>query len=260
MISVPPRPALTAAALLLLGLTSGPAARAFNYHELEVYPYRTAAKGELELENSTAHTLDGANTPPGANDGLTRTSVEATYGLTSHVEVAAYGDFSHARGGTGLDFAGQRYRLRARFAEKGQLPVDVGVYAELEMPKHDEDTRELELRGILEKDFGPWTVDLNPLVEKVLKGRNTARGWELGYAAAVIYRMNERVQPRLEFFGNLGPIQHFEPHRRQIHLISPALTYSPSPTFHLLGGVAFGMTDASEQTLLRLRLEKEFYF
>lgn len=243
-----------------IGIGAARPALAFNYHELEVYGYRTAAKGELEVENATTHTARGSRVPADGNEGLTRTSMELTYGLTNHLEISGYGDFNHARGSSGLGFTGQRYHLRASFFEKGQLPVDLGAYVEYELPKHDEDTRELEIRGIMEKDFGKWTLDVNPIVEKVLKGANTARGLELSYAAALIYRMNETVQPRLEMFGDFGFINHFDPRDKQIHLISPALTYSPTPTFHILGGVAFGLTKASERTLVRLRLEKEFYF
>ncbi|MGA7799514.1 MAG: hypothetical protein WCC36_01765 [Gammaproteobacteria bacterium] len=260
MVSIRLDARLTTLVLLTAGLLAAPAARAFNYHELEVYPYRTAAKGELEVENATTHTAQGSREPADGNNGLTRTSMEFTYGLTDHLEFSAYGDLNHARGSNGLDFAGQRYHLRASFFQKGQLPVDLGAYAELELPKHDVDNRELEVRGIVEKDFGKWTLDVNPIMEKVLRGANTAGGWDLGYATAVIYRMNETVQPRLEFFGDFGPINHFEPTDQQIHLISPAVTYSPTPTLHVLAGVAFGLTKASEQELLRLRLEKEFYF
>jgi hypothetical protein len=245
---------------MAVGAAAAPPALAFNYHELEVYGYRTAAKGELEVENATTHTARGSRVPADGNEELTRTSMELTYGLTNHLEISGYGDFNHARGGSGLGFAGQRYHLRASFFEKGQLPVDLGAYVEYELPKHDEDTRELEIRGILEKDFGKWTLDVNPIVEKVLKGANTSRGLELSYAAALIYRMNETVEPRLEMFGDFGFINHFDPKDEQIHLISPAVTYSPTPTFHILGGVAFGLTKASERTLVRLRLEKEFYF
>lgn len=248
-------PALAAAAL---AFTASPAL-AFNYHELEVYGYRTAAPGEMEVENATTYTVTGSRVPVDGNAGLLRTSMELTYGLSDRLEIAAYGDLYHERGGSGLRFAGQRYHLRTRFYEKGQFPVDLGAYVEYELPKHDEDTQELEFRGIIERDFGKWTLDINPIAEKVVRGANTARGLQLGYAAALIYRMNERIQPRLEMFGQFGFTDHFDPKDEQVHLISPALTYSPSPTLHLFAGVAFGLTKASERRLLRLRVEKEFY-
>lgn len=245
---------------LLVGLILGASApaHAFNYYEMEVYPYRTAAKGEVELENSTAYTTLGTR-ESGANDNLLRNSVELSYGLTSRWEVAAYGDFNYDTGTGESHFAGSRYRVRTRFFEKGQLPVDLGAYVELEMPKHDEDTQELDVKAIIEKDFGRWTIDLNPAFEKVLKGENSSETWEFHYAAAVIYRAAERWQPRLEFFGETGPIDEPEPADEQIHLISPAVDYRVTPFFHVRAGVAFGLTDASEQRLIRTKLEYEWY-
>jgi len=233
---------------------------ALNYFELEVYPYQTAAKGELEIENSTAYTDRGTNEigVVNNNDGLLRTSAELTYGITNKLEMSAYTDGSHSQGG-GWQRDGQRYHARMRFFEKGELPVDLGAYVELEQPRHDVDQREVEFRGIAEKDIGRWTYDFNPIFEKVLKGANVDAGWDLQYAAAAIYRMNERYHPRLDFFGDFGPLSHFSPASAQRHLISPALDVRFTPTFHILTGVAFGVTRASEQRLVRVQIEKEFY-
>ncbi len=225
-----------------------------------MYPYQTALKGELELENATAYTDRGTDQAGTAynNDGLLRDSVEATYGITNKLEISAYGDTSHPQGGE-WQWDGARFHARMRFFEKDQLPVDLGAYVELELPRHDVDQRELEFRGIAEKDFGRWTYDFNPIFEKVLRGANVNAGWDFQYAAAAIYRMNERYHPRLDFFGDFGPLSHFSPTSSQQHLISPALDIRINPTFHVLTGIAFGMTRASEQTLLRLSIEKEFY-
>lgn len=253
------RIALRAAVLLCTAATAAPA-YAFNYFELEVYPYRTAAHGELEIESSNAYTVRGTDDPADGNTDLARSSLEATYGLTDHVEVAAYADAVHnpARG-RALTFAGQRYHLRARFFQKGELPVDLGSYIEYELPKIDEDKGEVELRGILEKDLGRWTFDFNPIFEKVVRGENTSAGWTLMYASALVYRLSEALQPRLEWYGDVGPINHPEPWERQVQLLSPAVTYSPTPTFHVLAGWAFGLTPASERHIARLNLEWEFY-
>jgi len=239
-------------------LASGPA-QALNYFELEVYPYATAAKGELELENNTTYTDRGtqSDSPPENNKGLTRSSVELNYGVTDKTELAGYVDYSRARGGD-WEHAASRVRARTRFYEKGELPVDIGLYAEFEFPKNQANDRELELRGIIEKDVGRWTFDFNPIFEKVLKGADNA-GWELQYAASAIYRLHERWRPRLDFFGDFGPISRFEPKDEQKHLISPAVDIKLGHRVWLTAGVAFGYTKASEQQLMRAKLEWEFY-
>lgn len=235
-------------------------ALALNYHELEVYPYRTAQKGELELEYGGVYTDRGTRDADSSdnNENRLRNSLELTYGLTDKTEITAYADYDRLPGGGG-EFEGKRFHVRTRFFEKGELPVDLGAYVELELPKHDEDIQELEFRGIVEKDFGKWTFDFNPILEKVVRGESVSEGWEFKYAAAAIYRLNETFHPRLEFFGDLGPIQHRDPTDEQQHLVSPGVDIRLGHGFNLFAGVAFGLTDASEQRLYRLRIEREFY-
>jgi hypothetical protein len=249
--------ATAAMALLLSGQAS-----ALNYFELEVYPYKTANQGEFELENFTNYTSRGTKDedPPANNKGLTRSTFELTYGVTDKTEVAYYRDYARERGDH-FEYAASRYRVRTRFFEKGELPVDLGAYAELEYPHHEADEErevEAELRLILEKDFGRWTFDLNPIFEKALKGPDRSEGWELQYAMALIYRANERWQPRLDFFGDFGPMRNFEPRDEQKHLISPAVDFKLGRRLFATLGVAFGLTDATEQRLLRARIEWEF--
>ena len=236
------------------------AAHALNYFELEVYPYKTAAQGEVELENFTTYTRRGNQDAPAPdnNKGLTRSSFEAGYGVTEKTEVAGYVDYAHARGQGDWDLKGSRAHVRTRFAEKGELPVDLGLYAEVEFPRKDENDAELELRGIIEKDLGKWTFDVNPIFEKVVKGAEKNVGWELQYAASVIYRLDEHWHPRLDFFGDFGTLRDFEGRDEQKHLISPAVDIMFGHGLSASFGVAYGQTKASEQQLVRARIEWEF--
>ena len=167
---------LTVALGMVGTLCGAPQALALSYYELEVYPYMTPAKGELELEASATSTRRGTKIEGdegGNNHGVLRSSLEVSYGVTEKTEVTAYADFINTPG-DGSSFGGQRYHARTRFFEKGELPVDLGAYVELEMPKHDEDTKEMEFHGIIEKDIGKWTLDFNPILEKVVRGANVS--------------------------------------------------------------------------------------
>lgn len=236
------------------------AALALNYFELEVYPYKTAAQGEVELENFTTYTRRGSQDMPvpDNNKGLTRNSFEVSYGVTEKTDVAGYVDYSRSRGQGDWNLKGSRAHVRTRFAEKGELPVDLGLYAEVEFPRKDDNDAEFELRGIIEKDLGKWTLDINPIFEKVLKGAEKNVGWELQYAASVIYRLDERWHPRLDFFGDFGTLRDFEGRDEQKHLISPAVDIMFGHGLSASLGVAFGQTKASEQQLVRARVEWEF--
>ena len=236
------------------------AAHALNYFELEVYPYHTADRGEVELENFTTYTRRGTQDAPvpDNNQGLVRTSLEATYGVTDKTEVAGYVDYSRARGDGDWDLKGSRAHVRTRFAEKGEFPVDLGLYAEVEFPRKDDNDAEMELRGIIEKDLDRWTFDVNPIFEKVLKGAEKDEGWELQYAASAIYRLDERWHPRLDFFGDFGTLRDFEGRDEQKHLISPAVDIMFGHGLSASLGVAYGQTKATEQQLVRARVEWEF--
>lgn len=247
------------AALALWPLWSAPA-YALDYFELETYHYNTAAPGETEVEDSSGYTASG---PPAAGTlgdaGLWRNTLEITRGLTSKTEAAAYLDMSQLPGDSWRT-AGARVHVRTRFFQKDELPVDLGLYAELELPAHEPNHAEGELRGIVEKDFArKWTFDLNPILHKVLAGPDTSAGWRLQYATSLIYRANERVHPRLDLFGDLGYVRAVGPWRTQQHLLSPAVDWRLRPNVILTAGIGFGLTPATEHRVLRTRLEWEFY-
>lgn len=244
------------AALTLAGL---PRAYALDYFELETYPYQTAAPGETELEISNGYTTQGAPVDGAAGTGLRRTSLEVTRGVSSKTEVAGYVDLDQMPGGSWRQ-AGTRFHVRTRFFQKDELPVDLGLYAELELPAHEPDHAEGEVRGIVEKDFArKWTFDLNPILHKVLAGPDTSAGWKLQYATSLIYRANEHIHPRLDLFGDLGYVQAIGPWHAQQHLLSPAVDWKIRPNIILTAGVGFGLTPQTEHRLLRTRLEWEFY-
>ncbi len=236
-----------------------PAAYALNYNELEVYPYATAQPREIEIENRFTYTQQGRRDvdAPDNHQGMLRDSTEFVYGFTERTEGALYFDYERPKDGA-WSHTGQRLRLRHRFAEKGEYPVDFGLYLELERPYHEDNTLETDIQVLMEKDFGKWTFNLNPAFGKVLRGVEKSEGWGFGYSAAVIYRLNETWRPRLDFFGDLGPLSHFSPRAEQVHLISPAVDMRLGHGFKAGLGVAFGLTQASEKRLIRARVEYEF--
>ena len=148
--------------------------------EFEVYPYATESRGMIELETDNAVVANGhdqagtgtnhAGTFP--SQGLWYSGEEITYGLTDRIEAAAYVNFAQPSG-HGFWWAGDKFRLRGRLFDEERLPVDLGWYTELEWhktPQFDDADLELELKPIIEKDFGRLSLILNPLFEKTLYG------------------------------------------------------------------------------------------
>jgi hypothetical protein len=235
--------------------------------EFEVYPWRTVGHGVLEVESLNSvvpdgHTVGDAGLSSGdfASQDMYRTAIEVTYGITDKIEAAAYLNLAKPNGAS-FQYAGSKYRLRGSLFEEGQLPVDLGWYVELEWhktPQFDASELELELRPIIEKDWGRFEVDLNPKFEKaIFVGPDKNKGFEFGYVAGTYYNYSRWISPGLEFYGGIGLIDDIDPLHEQQHYIFPvvrgALPYGLEYNF----GPGIGLTSGSDQVIVKLNIELE---
>lgn len=155
------------ALLALLSATAGATPRVLPF----TYPVETLPAGKLEVEQymDVVPVRVARELPDGTLDGVTGMryilQTELEYGLTDKVEVAWY--FTFRQGATAdtpfLRFAGMKQRVRARFADPGEWPIDVGVYGEI-AEFHDE--FEFEEKILLQKRFGAFAVLANLWVEQ----------------------------------------------------------------------------------------------
>lgn len=236
--------------------------------EFEVYPAATESRGTLELETDNAvitqgHSLGGEGTAAGTfpSQGMWFNQYEATYGLTDRIEAAAYLKMGVPRDSR-FQYAGTAFRLRGRLFDPGELPVDLGWYAELEFhktPQFDDARAELELRPIIEKDLGPLAVVANPIFEKVLRGAGEHAGFEFGYAAAAYYRWTRRFSPGIEFYGGTGLIDSPDPIPEQQHYVVPVIWGRLPFGIEYNFGVGFGLTRGSDRMLIKFNIELERY-
>jgi hypothetical protein len=242
----------------------GPAA-AIDFFELEVYPATTEGKGLHELESLNSYVANGRAPTDEELAGedtrrhrLFRTSLEYNYGLTDKIDVAAYVNLQHENGDE-FEYAGSKLRLRGGLWDKGRYPVDIGWYVEAEMPRFDESDLEFEFRPIISRDFGPLSLDLNPIFElpTVTTERRTL---EFDYAARLYYRLSRDFQPGVEFYGGAGQIRRPDPSREQEHYVVPSIYGRIMPGLKFAFGPAFGITRASDPVIIRLNVEYEFTF
>jgi hypothetical protein len=234
--------------------------------EFEVYPYSTTPRGmaEFETDNSvvtSGHNGGGEGTAAGTirSQGMWSNAYEFSYGLTDRIEGAIYVNMAQPDGG-GLRWAGDNIRLRGRLFDQGVLPVDVGWYAELEWhktPQFDDAMRELELRPILEKDVGAFSIMANPKLEKVLAGVGHDQGFEFGYDAGVHYRWMRALSPGLEFYGGAGLVDQLDPSREQQHYVFPVVWGELPHGLEYNFGVGYGITHGSDRVIVKFNLELE---
>jgi hypothetical protein len=134
------------------------------------YPYMTLPRGKLEVEQY----LDmipiriAREQSSGDSQGVWSLravlQTELEIGITDRLEGALYFAFRQAASvAPTIRFDGLKQRLRYRFAESGEWPVDLGVYLEV-AELHNE--IEIEEKIILSRRFGSLTVTANLWVEQ----------------------------------------------------------------------------------------------
>jgi hypothetical protein len=245
-----------AVALVLLAAASADA-RGFK-----VYSYSTPDQGESELVLWWDMVLDSDAPYPYfgetlEKDGLQRYSLEAEYGVTDRWTLAAYADFDKPRGGAFEYVQARAVVTRYRFFEQGERFLDGAIYFEYYLPYHKyAESEHLETRVILQKDVALWSFILNPLFDKNVSGE-VDEGLELEYAAAIYYRIARGVTPGLEFYGELGPLSNLKPGDAQAHYVFPRVAVKLGPRMAVDAGLGFGLTDASDDLVVKVLLEFE---
>jgi hypothetical protein len=147
------------------------------------YPYETLPEDSLEIEQYVDATVVRASetNPDGSEhrvwDSNYVLQTEVEYGITDRLELGTYLQFKQDASASdpSMHFDGIKQRLRFRFAEAGQWPVDVATYLEL-AEFHDE--FEIEEKIILGKHFGKLSLQANAWVEQE---------FERGHDMAFIY-------------------------------------------------------------------------
>jgi hypothetical protein len=143
--------------------------------------------------------------------------------------------------------------------EQGELPVDLGWYVELEqhrVPQFDDVEWELELKPIIERDFGRFEIDLNPKFEKPL---SAGQGWEFGYVAGLYYNYSRWISPGLEFYGAIGQIESVDPTDEQQHYVFPVVRGILPFGLEYNAGPGIGLTNNSDRVIFKVNLELEHF-
>lgn len=226
--------------------------------EIQVYEYLTTPKGRWNLETHFNHTLRGTRTmdgPVAPSEGQTHLTFELTRGITHHFELAGYVVFAK-RSGHGPDVVAWRVRPRIRAPEHWRLPVKLSLSTEVAFPRQLYDAEEitLEVRPIIERQFGRVLIDLNPVIGRSLKGPGTGEGWDFEPGGRIGVTVSPVVDLSLEYYGSLGPVDDFLPSDEQVHQLFWGGDLQLRTNVVLNLGMGFGLTDAGNRRVLKARL------
>ena len=158
------------------------------------YEYLTLSKDHAELEYyQTAVTRDRQKD----NSSDWQQQVELEYGITDRVDAALYQVYEQKATEASMKYAGYKFRLRYRIAEKNQFPVDVLLYAEHQEKINAKNVFEGKL--ILAKDLGKLNVAYNAVYKNTYTSGDKANH---EYVAGVSYEVTPAFRFGVESKGN----------------------------------------------------------
>ena len=232
-----------------------------NY-EIQVYGSETVAPGATMVELHSNFTADGRKEIENGvlpTDHAFHETLEITHGFNPWFETGFY-VFSSARDGDGWQWVGDHIRPRVRVPEDWHWPVGLSLSTEFgyAQRKFSEDTWTLELRPIIDKQWGKLYVAFNPAFEKSFEGANSSRGFEFAPAAKVSYDVTKVVTLGVEYYASLGPATHFDEVGDQEHMIVPALDLNLSPKWEFNFGVGIGVTHSTDHLLFKMIVGRRF--
>jgi hypothetical protein len=170
------------------------------------YPYETLPQGKVEVEQYMdfvpvrveREKLDG--TLEGVWSVRSVLTTELEWGITDRLEAGFYFQFRQGASGTTpfLRFDGVKQRLRYRFAETGELPVDIGIYLEI-AEFHNE--LEFEEKLLLSKRLGDVVLVANLWVEQEWYFQDSTTKYIYNPTVGASYEITPRFHVGLEYWA-----------------------------------------------------------
>lgn len=229
-------------------------AGAIDFYEIQIYPTETAPPGQLQLElhSNSVTSATGSQAHAQLNPYQVHETLEATYGLTPHIEIGQYLCTAKLNNGD-YEYAGSRTKVHFGVAATDTWPLQIGGNVELDYMRRaaEENPFSLELRPIVEKRFGKLWIIANFAFERPFRGPGTHQGFDLSPSGEVTYDLFEWVSPALEYYGDMGALEKLPSVQKQQHFLVPALDFHLYPKLELNLGVGLGLTRASNGVFLK---------
>ena len=229
-------------------------ALAIDFYEIQIYPAQTTPAGalQLELHSNTVTTAIGSEAHAELDPYQIHETLEATYGLTPHIEIGQYLCTAKLSNGN-YEYSGGRTKLHFGVAAADSWPLQLGGNLELGYMRRAAQDNPLtfELRPIAQARFGKVFIVANLVFEKPFQGPGTHKGMTFAPSGQIAYDLADWVSPALEYYGDIGALAHLPGLEKQAHFILPALNFHFLAQLELNLGVGFGMTRASNGTVLK---------
>lgn len=250
--------ALRRTLLLFLWIYCGSILFAQDPFEIHIYEYEPMTLGEYSLEAHLNFVTQGTTLRDGTllpTQYQTHLTLEPTFGLSDNFAVGFM--FLNAwEPGYSPQFAGWRVLPHIYAPKSWHLPVRLGFVSEFSFQnvRYEENSRRVELRPIVDREFERWQVVFNPVFERALHGPGTRRGWNFEPALLLRWKRKE-FSPSFEYYGEVESITT-RPHAQpEVHQLFAGGDWDVKPGFSINLGVGFDLTNRGPGVVLKSRFE-----
>jgi len=231
-------------------------ADAQSNYEIQVYASPTMSARSTMFELHSNYTFTGlTKTENGvipANHSLHET-VEITTGITPIFETGVY-LFTNYTAGHGCQVVGVHLRPRIVAPSSWNIPFGLSLSAEVgyQKPEYAEDTWSLELRPIIDKQWGNFYAALNPTFGIALQSQynNSVPTFEPNVKLS--YAVSKNNALGIEYYGDMGAVNHFDQGSQQSHALFLSYDLLNNTQWELNIGAGFGLTSATDPFVLKI--------
>lgn len=242
--------------LALIGCAANASAQ--DPFEIHIYEYEPMKLQEYSLEAHLNVIAEGSSQPDGTllpTAHQTHLTLEPTFGLSPNFALGFM--FLNAwEPGHSPEYAGWRILPHFYAPESWQLPVKLGFVAEFSFQndRYEENTRRVELRPILDREFSRIQFVLNPVFERAVYGPGTRYGWN--FEPAALLRWNREVfSPSVEYYGSIESINVVPRGQPHLHQLFLGGDWRATPSFGVNLGAGFDLSGQGPGVVLKSRLE-----
>ena len=136
------------------------------------------------------------------------------------------------------------------------LPFRLGFVSEFSFQNthYEENSRRVELRPILDREFTRWQIVFNPVFERALHGPGTEHGWN--FEPAMLLRWKRKTfSPSVEYYGEVESID-VRPHAQpEVHQLFLGGDWKTGPVFKINMGIGTDLTGRGPGIVLKSRFE-----
>ncbi|MBK7536308.1 MAG: hypothetical protein IPI49_13270 [Myxococcales bacterium] len=230
--------------LLCASLALPATAQADRRSFTRTYEYTTMPQGQTELE---IYSTQSVNRFTEASPRAFELQLEIEHGITDRFDLGLYHVFKQvsaadAMASQAFHFSDLKLRGRYRFAERGELPVDLLAYLEL-AKEFGEGVYEAEGKIILARDVGQVLLAANLITEVAFGPDTTETEVELGWAVGAAVEVMPALRLGVETYGGFEAAEPGE----LAASVGPTISWASSGKLWVAGTAGFGVTDEADR-------------